>query len=805
MNNVKPTRFADEMYADCASLRRAFNDPHQMFGPYLYLPVVNSGENATAPRAEKLIASYKKDGYAGVIPYYPSEGESRPFEDGYAEALRAVYNACAAYGLKSVYFDDPTVMSCYLMTHPESEDAMECRVLCDYEHECVTGETFRRALPSAGKLMSLVAVDVDTAEILDLRSYVTADNEIVWNVPEGNWIVHRYVCERDDASQVINMMDYDVCIRYFSDTCRVLLDSLEEEARGAVRSIVCRNVQYGGKNRRMWSDDFNDVFRERFGYDPAPYYPCLFQDAGPSSRHYRAQLMSCRAAMLTDGYMKAAADFAAARDMSVTGFAIESKATACSWLFGDGQMLHRYAPVPGISMPFAYLYGLNGIKVAAGASDGLERGLLSADMFRRYEKLTDEIIYRETMNALGRGANILMTHLGEDREPPAAEENSGKSALADWFSHNRAAEDYTDFCARAALMLRGGRHVSDVAVLYPIHSVHARTFLYEFSLSGFEYPAVLENADYMNVMNNLLTYGCMDAEFLHPDVLTESGYSEGGYLYRGSGGSRYSTVILPGTDMISIHALRKLAKFFDDGGHILATGCLPECAFEMEEPVAASSSEPSRYDAEVRSLCEHIFGPESTDPSIFREVYSNASENGGLACFIPAITTAVDGTDMVPAADMMAILQSFRLSQDVIFVHPPKIEYSGVVAYDLPTFRKIGVDARLARSGSLGILHRKNELCDVYYITNTTSAAYENDVLLRGRHTPEEWNPYRGKAHRIPFEHVRCRGEVYTLVHLNLPEASSTFLVSPNPAGTKEALRAVSAEENLREYTLPVR
>ena len=96
MNNVKPTRFADELYADCAALRRAFNDPHQMFGPYLYLPVVNSGENATAPRAEKLIASYKKDGYGGVIPYYPSEGESRPFEDGYAEALRAVYNACAA-------------------------------------------------------------------------------------------------------------------------------------------------------------------------------------------------------------------------------------------------------------------------------------------------------------------------------------------------------------------------------------------------------------------------------------------------------------------------------------------------------------------------------------------------------------------------------------------------------------------------------------------------------------------------------------------------------------------------------------
>jgi len=793
------------MYPDAAALRRAFNDPHQMFGPYIYMPVVNSGENATALRAEKLIASYKKDGYAGVIPYYPSEAESRPFETGYEESLRAIYDACAAYGLKSAYFDDPTVMSSYLDTHPDTEAELECRVLCDYEHECVTGETFRRALSGSGKLMSLVAVDVDTAEILDLRQYITADNEIVWEVPEGNWVLHRYVCEHDDESQLINMMDYDVCIRYFSETCRTLLDSLDEEARAAVRTMICRNVQYGGKNRRMWSDDFNEVFRERFGYDPAPYYPCLFQDAGPSSRHYRAQLMSCRAAMLTDGYMKAAADFTAARDMTVTGFAIESKATACSWLFGDGQMLHRHAPVPGISLPFAYLYGLNGIKVAAGASDGFDRGLLSADMFRRYEGLTDEIIYKETMNALGRGVNILMTHLGEDREVLPAAESAGKPILSELFSHNRAAEDYTDFCSRASLMLRGGRHVSDVAVLYPIHSVHARTFLYEFSLSGFEYPAVLENADYMTVMNNLLTYGCMDAEFLHPDVLTDSCYSEGGFLYRGSGGGRYSAVILPGTDMISIHALRKLAKFFDEGGRILATGCLPECAFEMEEPGAASSAELSRYDAEVRSLCEHIFGTEAADPSIFREIYSNTNGNGGIACFIPAITTAVDGTDMIPAADMMNIIHSFRLTQDVVFVHPPKIEYSGVVAYDLPTFRKIGVDVRLAHSGSLGILHRKNELCDVYFITNTTSAPYENEVLLRGRHTVEEWNPYRGKAHRIPYEHVRYQDEVYTVVRLNLPAASCTFLVSPNPAGGREALRAVTADETLREYTMPER
>jgi len=805
MNQSELIRFADEIYNDIGALRRAFTEPQRGFGPYLYLPVVNSGENATLENAERLVASCKRDGYAGLIPYYPSEENSRPFEERYLDTMKAVYDACAAYGLKSAYFDDHLVMESFFEQNPDAAKEMDCFILNDYEHECVSGETFVRSLSDTEKIMSIVAVEADTAEILDLRSFITETGEIRWKVPEGNWILHRYVCERDSDARLINMLNYDVCIRYFTRTCRVLCDALDEEARASMRVLICRNVQYGGKNRRMWSPEFNEIFRARFGFDPAPYYPCLFQDAGISSQHYRALMMSCRASMLSEGYMKAAADFAAARGMLATGFAIESKATACSWLFGDGQMLHRYLPMPGISMPFAYLYGLNGIKVAAGASDSFERGLLSADMFRRYEDLGEDILYRETMNAFVRGVNFLMTHFGEEEEKTLPQETGARQIISGLFAHNRAAEDYTDFCARTSMMLRGGRHVCETAVLYPIHSIHARTYLYEFALSGFEYPAVLENADYMTVMNNLLTYGCMDAEFLHPDVLCENCYSEDGYLYRSTGtaGGRYSMVILPGTDMISVRAMRMLAKFYDDGGRILATGCLPVHAFELEETISCLGMEKTRYDAEVQQLAAHIFGADAVDPSVFREVYSNTNENGGTACFIPAITTAVDGTDMVPAADMMGILRSFAAPADVLFVHPPKIEYSGVVAYDLPTFRHIGVDVKLARSGSLGYLHRRNNLCDMYYITNTTDKVYENDVLLHGRLNVEEWNPYKGKAHRVPFEHVRVGEEVYTLVRLSLPAASSTFLVCPTTPAGRDGIRPSGVTGELREYRLP--
>ena len=125
----RPGRFADEMYPDAAALRRAFSVPHPMFGPCMYFPVVLEGENATAGRAEKVIAGYKKDGYAGVIPYYPSEGDSRPFGEGYRDAMLSVYQSCASNGLMSGYFDDHLAMESYLEMHPEYADELDCPLL----------------------------------------------------------------------------------------------------------------------------------------------------------------------------------------------------------------------------------------------------------------------------------------------------------------------------------------------------------------------------------------------------------------------------------------------------------------------------------------------------------------------------------------------------------------------------------------------------------------------------------------------------------------------------------------------------
>ena len=81
-------------------------------------------------------------------------------------------------------------------------------------------------------------------------------------------------------------------------------------------------------------------------------------------------------------------------------------------------------------------------------------------------------------------------------------------------------------------LLRGGEHICDVAILYPIHSLHSVVFLYQAAgVQEFEYPVTPENADYMETMNSFLNYVGMDSTFVHPNIIRDRAFSEDGTLF----------------------------------------------------------------------------------------------------------------------------------------------------------------------------------------------------------------------------------------------------------------------------------
>ena len=101
----------------------------------------------------------------------------------------------------------------------------------------------------------------------------------------------------------------------------------------------------------------------------------------------------------------------------------------------------------------------------------------------------------------------------------------------------------------------------------------------------------------------------------------------------------------------------------------------------------------------------------------------------------------------------------------------------------------------------MNYIHKRYAGCDIFYITNTTSSAFNRNILLRGRHQPEEWNPYTGKIHKLTAELVRFRGEIYTKVSVPIEASSCTFLISPIVRTPKEAVfHDINAEVEIPEY-----
>jgi len=796
---------------DAASLKKLFqNERNNSFSPYIFLPLNMTDDGdivSTKEHISKLIVGYKKSGFGGVIPFVYKSYNIHPLTAEYEDVYRHILKETEQNGISLAYQDDSYIMREYLCAK-ENRCESVCKILSRYEYACRESDVRRVKLHSDSDIMSVVAVS-DEQEIIDLREFVS-NGELEWEVPIGNWTIEEYVCECDNDSHYIDLMDYGVCNEYLKSTFvrlfRAIGGEKEERAVSPIATFFYRNVVYAGQNRRMWHRDFNKLFEELYGFDPAPYYPILFSDFAGSSNRYKCMFMTCRAKMLTDGYVKAVADCCFARNIFCTGHTTESKTAACSWMFGDGQMIHKYSSAPGISMPFAYLYGINAVKVAAGAADAMGCDTVSADLFKYFSVLTKDVMYREAMNGFVRGVNMTFAHLGLDRVSEEGDIEGGDEAasIGTILSKGNDVSDFASYVTRTQTLLRGGEHISDVAILYPITTLHSLSYLYYSETKEFEYSSTPENTDYMEIMNDFLSYVGVDATFLHPDIMTERAFSENGKLYidNGRNAMKFKIIILPSMSLVSLRALRVIKKFYDNGGKIIATSNLPFAASECSEifdDVNKAIHTRSTEDGEVEEIIKYIFGDSVTDNKIYRSYYKNTNEAGGIAYFFPSDKATVDGT-YISASILAQAVRNLGLCPDVYIDKMPRREFPGIVNYHLPAFLKFAVGSRLARSSSMNCLHKKYAGCDIYYLTNTTSETYNGKILFRGKLSPEEWNPYNGKIRKLAFEIVRFRGEIYTLMDAVIEPSSSVFVVSNTQRTQKETIRDLTADEYIREF-----
>lgn len=776
------------------------------------------------PTGEEILqymANAANNGIGCVIPRLPTD---LPPSAELLEQIAAFYKTFIAVAEKfnvkiGLHLEPVIEQSFYMSPVADTIPHTRSRSLIRRQYFCDPKEQLYLQLRK-GKSMSVMAYDDEHADMIDLRPYIR-DDTVSYTVPDGNWTVEEYICTQESQygeppNYRLNILSFDHSSEYLNALLACLGDTVSTRLGTTINHLFVSDLCFHAPNRRNWDDNFNEVFQKRFGFDPSPYYPALFHFIGEKDPHIKALFMSCRAEMLRSGLLAALKAFSDRHNLHLITAMAEPKLPACSWLNGDTLADGLYAPCA--VQEKAYLYGMNSTHLAASAADNYGSKYVSCELFRDYNKITTNIAYKDTMNAFGHGANLIIAHWAQQSIGGTIQRRLADRFRMDVLSRE-GKHTFSAFVARVQTLLRGGSRINDIAMLYPIYALHDKVFLYETpSTANFEYPSTPFSCNYMTVLNTVSTYAGHDITILHPEMVNSICSTENGvfYLKNPFQTQQFRILILPGADMISLENLRMIQKFYDEGGKIIATGSLPKFAFEYH--VDHEQNDPNDFmgmleygtpnDREVRRIIRHIFGDDALNPGIIMEYFHHTNENGGEAYYISSHRTAADGTELTDCVTINNILQSFHVPLDMYMPEMPRFECMGAFNNSHNEFIRLGLGDFIPGGGMISRIHKQRNDLHIYFFANTTDRDYDDIIYLRGIHFLHLWDPHTGSTRRLGAYYVRYRGEIYTRAHLYVTAEHAVFLISrPDQKRTERisahahTLRDVTTEINMMEST----
>jgi hypothetical protein len=646
---------------------------------------------------------------------------TKDFLDRYEDAV----NKAAALGMKMCLYDEfwfPSGSAGGLLAakHPEATAKR-----LDLVEETITGPVaYEKKIP-AGTLMGVVAMNAATKERIDLTPHAAAGS-VSWSVPAGAWKVMIFVCVRDGWDHV-DYLSPEAVRRFIELTYERFYERLGRHFGTTIDSAFYDEPTFwtvqGG---RMWTESFNTRFQAKHGFSPVPYYPALWHDIGPETEAARNALFGFRAELFATGFAKTINDWCRAHKIQLTGHVDQEEIVNPTGLCGDLMKAFKHQDIPGVDQIFQYGRASKAYKIVSSAANNYDRPLVMTETYGAMEKLDSQGLYREAIDQYAKGINLMVPHAVwyDPTKPVFPPELSYRHPV--W---GPLLPEYNKYMGRLNLLLQSGRHVADIAVLYPIATLQAA---YHFG-PGNPYLGgpIPEEADYMDVGELLSTSVRRDFTFLHPEVLDEKCAVRGNTLVLENAENRetFRVLVVPGSKTISATNLAKIRQFYEAGGAVIATTRLPSKSAEFGG------------DEKVREIVRSVFGADPLGPP---SPARNSNARGGKAVFIPRPTE-----------------ESLRRALDE--VQPVyDVQVSGVPKLS---------------GGNLSYLHKVRGGKNVYFFGNSSDTPVNPQVQLRGKLALEAWDPHSGTVAPVALSHASTRGEEVTRLQLTLPPVRSVFLV----------------------------
>ena len=589
-----------------------------------------------------------------------------------------------------------------------------------------------------GILMGVVAMGVEDLKRIDLSGNVQ-EGILKWQVPAGNWKILIFICVLD-GYPVADYLDPEANEKFTSMVHDAYYARFKEYFGSVISGTFFDEPSMFHAKFRMWTPRFNQKFTRKFGFSPVLLYPALWYDIGPETAAARNTLFGFRAELFALGFTKVVNDWSLAHGITATGHTAPEEAIVPANASGDLMKSFRYLEIPGIDKIGGQRYAERFYKLISSSAYNWDRKLVMSETYGAmpdYDKpgdLTWNEIWSIAMDQYTKGINMLIPHAVwyDNTKVTYKPELSSRNPL-----YADRLKEYTTFLSRLNVILQtGGRHVADIAVLYPIHSLLSEHYFYTqkgpANVDGRVDPAnrfyqeAIAKIDYVDIANWLTNSAGKDFTFLHPEVLDEKCIvsNRALRLQNQTNPETYKVLILPSCEMISLSNMCKIRDFYQSGGSLIFTTRLPRKSVEMGK------------DQELATLVRSIFPVQGENAEQIR-----INGKGGKACFLPF----PDGQKLAEA------LQKVASGFDVEYPSHPDLQY----------------------------IHKVIDRRNVYYFANLGGRDIQTSVALRGQFGLEAWDPHTGEFQKMNTVSLKRKtaGSYSTSVPLNLKPYRSVFLV----------------------------
>ena len=687
------------------------------------------------PSHEETIAQMKRcveSGYAGlaILPAF-RDPAMKFMSPEFLEQYKTAADTAKELGLKLCLYDEfwfPSGSAGGLMKEQYPEHL--CQRLDMVEIDTDNESEVSLDIPT-GTLMGCVLMNRETFERTNITASV--DNGVLhWIRPandRNNYKIMAFICVLDGERGLVDYLEPASMQKFVELTYAGYQKAMPEHFGTTIDSAFYDEpMLYTPGAGRAWTPKYNAYFEARMGYDPVPLYPAMFFDIGQDTPSARNALFGFRATLFSEGFVKTITDWLKPYGIPLTGHLDQEEVVNPTGVTGDVIKFFEYQDIPGLDQIFKYGRGSRMYKLISSAATNYDKHLVMTETYGAAGRFPVDVLYREAMDQAAKGVNMFVPHAVWYNPQTMPAGMQPELSAADPL-YGPALPEYNRYIGRIHLMLQQpGRHVADIAVLYPIESLQS-TYHFNGPIPAYEGGVPGTEDNYMDLGETLVFDAHCDFTFLHPETLVNRCriVPQGVVTDRVSlqldntqNPAEFSILVMPSMQTISVKTLEKIRDFFNAGGIVIAVGPLPRY-----------SAEQGKDDA-VRRLLQEIFG--------------DVSER---AFHIE------DGTDH-PVAGIKFLLNSIGLA-DIAFddeMSLPPSSATGAVMY-----RHKVIDGR-----------------DVYFFSNSTDAEIDTTVSVRGAfHQLAWWNPHDGSITTISNSQ---RSNNRTEIPLQLGPVSSLFLVA---------------------------